>query len=102
VNFHLYPLHFYLFSDGLFVVDADGDHLDLIGGRLESIGNSSIEDAPEWVSPLVPRDNEMTVQLLAPVYLTIPEVLQALGVISDVQTPEFVIESSDGVRVLSI
>lgn len=96
VSFHLYPLRLYLFPDGLFVVDADDDHRDLIGGRVVSIGNTPIEEALASVSPLVPRDNEMTIRLLAPVYLTIPEVLQALEVIEDLQRPAFTFEYPDG------
>ncbi len=41
----------------------------------------------------------MTVQLLTPVYLTVPELLLALNLIDDVQEPGYVLQKADGETV---
>jgi hypothetical protein len=46
----------------------------------------------------VPHDNDMTVALLVPVYLTVPEVLLALGIIDDPSQPGFVLEGPEGAQ----
>lgn len=96
VDFQLYPIRLYLFDDGLFVTDAEEEHKEFLGSRVIAIGDTDIADAINAVIPLVPHDNYMTERLLAPVYLIIPEVLQALGIISETALPGFVFELPDG------
>jgi hypothetical protein len=98
VDFRLYPLRLYQFSDGLYVVAADAPHEDLAGARVVQIGGLSAEEAYAAVAPVLPHDNEMTVKLLAPVYLIVPEVLQALGIIDDAAAPGYVLEKPDGTQ----
>jgi hypothetical protein len=98
VDFQLYPLRLYQFSDGLYVVSAEEPYAGLAGSRVVQIGRLSVEEAYAAVAPLVPHDNDMTVALLAPVYLNVPEVLLALGIIDEAAKPGFVLEQPDGTR----
>jgi hypothetical protein len=98
VAFHLYPLRFYQFSDGLYIVEADAAHQDLVGARVTQIGGQAVADAYAAAAPLVPYDNDQTVALLVPVYLNVPEVLLALGLISDAAHPGFGLEMPDGTQ----
>ena len=96
VNFHIYPLRAFLFSDGLFVIDAQEPFENMIGGKIIQIGNLPATDVLEAVAPLIPHDNPMTIQLSAPSWIMRPEVLSALGIIDSAETSQIVIEMPDG------
>ncbi|HJS28118.1 MAG TPA: hypothetical protein VJ768_00740, partial [Anaerolineales bacterium] len=97
-NFQLYPLRLYLFSDGLFVIDAQEPYTGAVGARVARIGNLSIEEALEAITPYIPHDNPSTIQTGIANWLLRPEVLHTLGVIDAVDRPEILIEKSDGTR----
>lgn len=92
VGFRYYPVALYLFEDGLFVYAADPRYADLVGGRLVGIGDASVEEAIAAVAPLVSRDNDMSIRERAPLHLTAPEVLHAVGLIDDPERARFVVE----------
>ena len=58
----------------------------------------SAEEAMQAVTRVIQRDNEMQLQLLRPSRLVIPEILHALGIISDMEAAEFVLEDRTGVQ----
>ncbi len=99
INFHYYALRLYEFSDGIFAIDATAPYSDVIGARLVKIGDTNIEDAYARVSPFANRDNASTVKLLTPVFLILPEVLHAQGIVTDTTAPQFVFEKANGERV---
>jgi hypothetical protein len=72
-------IQFYMFSDGIFVVQADDP--SLIGAELLLVGSATAGDALQAVSPLVSFDNSATVALVAPVLLASPRTLAALGLV---------------------
>jgi len=93
IGFRTYPIKLYLFRDGLFVRAADREHADLVGARVVRIGNASADEAYAAARGLVGRDNEMDVKFYAPTLLAMPEVLQALGLVSDMESASFTLES---------
>jgi len=97
IGFHVYPLHVYRFSDGLFVIDAQDENA--IGARIVSINGHAAEAVYTQMIPFAPYDNPMTQASIAPLYLTIPEALLAVGIIADVQRPNFLLEHADGTRL---
>lgn len=99
VDFHLYPLRLYEFSDGLFVIDAARAYSHVVGTRLVKIGAVNIEEAYPRVSRYAQRDNAGTVKLLTPLFLMMPEVLRAQHLIAEPNTPQLVFERADGERV---
>ncbi|MDX1436558.1 MAG: hypothetical protein R3335_07095 [Anaerolineales bacterium] len=99
VNFGIFPIKLHQFSDGLFVVDADAPNAHLIGSRVTAIGGKPADEAFDLVAGLVSRDNESTVRLLTPVYLTIPEVMQALGIIDEPDQPEYALTTPEGASI---
>lgn len=92
VGFRYYPIALYLFRDGLFIYAADPQHRNTVGGRVVRIGNATTEQAIEAVRELIARDNDMTVKESAPLLLTTPEVLHAVGLIDDMEKARFVVE----------
>lgn len=95
-NFRRYPIELYRFSDGLFVRTIAHEHMAAAGGRLMAIDGTPAGDAYEAMRPLVSRDNEMGMAAVAPVYLGVPEVLHARGVVSDLARAVFTVQLPSG------
>ena len=74
------PLRFYLFADGLHVVDAMDPYAGLVGGRVTRVGGRPVGEVVRRVSALVPKDSEATVPLWLPRFLVMPEVYSGLGI----------------------
>ena len=81
--FHRLPVRLYLFSDGLFVTAATGEFRSLVGARVLRIGSRPAQVALDAVQPVINRDNDMGVRLIAPDLVVVPEVLYALHVIAE-------------------
>jgi hypothetical protein len=81
---HLYPLRLYEFADGTFVVG--GEHT---GRRLVAISGVPVERVARLVRPLVPYDNESSLRAKVPCFSLVAELLDGLGVGSDVRTRTF-------------
>ncbi|MEZ5332190.1 MAG: hypothetical protein R2991_09105 [Thermoanaerobaculia bacterium] len=77
----LLPVSFYVFPDGVHVVDADEAHADLLGARVEAIGGTPAADVLERLGSIVSHDNRMGILWLGPLYLRSPAVLRAVGAV---------------------
>jgi tetratricopeptide (TPR) repeat protein len=94
IGFRSYPLSLHFFKDGLFVITADREHQAAVGARVIRIGNASAEQAFNAVKGLVfhDHDNEFGLKASAPFVLVTPEVLQAVGLVEDMEKAQFVLE----------
>ena len=72
------PLKLYLFEDGLFVRAATPAHAALLGARVEAISGVPVDEAMRRAAELASRDNEMGPRLFVPLYLAMPDILNAL------------------------
>ncbi len=95
-GFRIYPLRLYVFSDGVFAIDAIAPYERAIGARLVRIGNTNIEDVTQLLDPLITRDNEMNLKSKITLHYLIPELLQTLGVIADPERGQYVFEDGNG------
>ncbi|MCB8960646.1 MAG: hypothetical protein H6651_10065 [Ardenticatenales bacterium] len=96
VNFQLYPLQFYSFADGVFLINAQAPFEEYIGGQLLRVGNRPVAAALAALQPYIPHDNPMTIRQSEPFWLIRPEFLQTLGIIGDADAPAFLIKLADG------
>jgi hypothetical protein len=101
-DFHELPMTLYWFEDGLFVRAATKAHAALLGARVVAIGGVPVEQALARVRPLIGRDNEMGVRAWAPVLLTMPEVLHAVGLTADPKRATLLLETASGRREASL
>lgn len=99
LGYHVYPLHLYFFSDGLYVTDALEPYRSSIGARVVSIGHQTAAQLYPLLAPVANHDNDQTIQSILPLFYLVPEVLRAAGVIDDPARPQFVLESPNGERV---
>ncbi|HEY8560354.1 MAG TPA: hypothetical protein VIL74_08245 [Pyrinomonadaceae bacterium] len=77
------PLTFYLFSDGLFVIDAAEELGHLIGMKVLRFERTDAASAMRRLEPLVSRDNSMGAKWAGVFYLTLPDYLKELGIAGD-------------------
>ncbi|HEX8737895.1 MAG TPA: tetratricopeptide repeat protein [Pyrinomonadaceae bacterium] len=98
----IYPVKFYLFSDGLFIQRAAPEYAEMVGARVLKIGNLSTEEAFKTVSPAAFADNEMGVKNMAPALLSVPEVLAGLKVIDDKQKLNLLVETGGKQKTFEI
>ena len=96
IGFRSYPLTLYFFKDGLFVITADREHAEAVGARVLRIGNKSADEVYDAVKGLVSHDanNEFGLKASAPFAMVVPEVLQALGIVEDMDKAQFVLEKN--------
>jgi hypothetical protein len=91
IEFRAYPLKLHLLADGLFVQAAERAYANTVGGRLVRIGEVTAEEAIDAISPLIPRDNDQDIKTFAPSLLVMPEILDALGIIEDMERASYVV-----------
>src|ERR1044072_853288 len=89
----IFPLKFYLYSDGLFIQKAAPEYAGLVGAKVVRIGDLSAEEALKLAGTIAFSDNEMGAKDLAPVLLSIPEILAGLKINEDKQNLKLVIEA---------
>jgi len=94
--FHLLPVKLYAFTDGIFVVATTFDFKQLLGAQVVRIGSLPIGEALTAVHSVVNRDNTMGLTLLAPYFVTVPEVLSALRIVPDQSRFPITFLTSDG------
>jgi hypothetical protein len=100
-GFRIYPLRLYLFSDGLYVIDALDPYTDAIGARVVSIEDAPIDDVYNALVPLISAENEFWPKLIIPFRIRTPEILHALGFAESPDRAEWHFENSSG-EVFSI
>jgi hypothetical protein len=88
------PIQLYFFSDGLFVVDAEEPHTDLVDQRVLAIGGRSTDGLLDDLKPIVSRDNEQGLRWIGSLYLRSPAALRAIGYANSLETVPFTF--SDG------
>ncbi|MCH2181802.1 MAG: hypothetical protein MK108_07340 [Mariniblastus sp.] len=80
------PLQFYLFKDGLYVIQASPEWRDAFGGRVTRIGSLPIDDVLQQVSRYAARDNQQQLKNSAPRFLRVADMLVAAGAWKDVDS----------------
>lgn len=80
VRFHVLPYRLGVYEDGIYVEAADRRYARLVGGRLLAIGGVPAEKALDRVTPLISRDNDNWITVVAPHLLNRMEVLHALDI----------------------
>lgn len=90
------PVQFYQFNDGLFIVDAEIGFEKWIGHEVESIENTSTEEAIQKTNTINARDNDMQTLWLGPYYLGLPDVLKGLGIVENANQVTITLKDRNG------
>ena len=94
-NFQQLPFQFYQFSDGLYITKASAGFQHYMGYKVEAFANTPSHRALELSKRVNARDNEMQTLWLGPYYLSLPDVLKGLGIISG-DAVELTLRSPEG------
>lgn len=92
LKFQAFPIKIYTFDEGVFVQAADKEYSNAVGGRIVQIGGVSIDRIIAKMSDYVPSENKMGLINAVPLYLSSPDVLQALGIIANAERVSFLLE----------
>jgi uncharacterized protein (TIGR03437 family) len=90
-RFRLLPLTLRWFEDGLFVVAAADPAV--LGARVLRIGDRSVDEAYQAVTPLISHENDSWVQEISPDYLVNADILLALRIAPSNATVTFEFEA---------
>ncbi|MGH9837353.1 MAG: hypothetical protein ACREEM_01040 [Blastocatellia bacterium] len=96
VNSTWLPLRFYLFSDGLYVIDAEASYSRWIGSRVIKLGNVPAADAMTRITDFAARDNPMGVKWVGPFLLRFRGFLEAIGSEVGARSVRLELEGRDG------
>jgi len=90
------PVRFFLFEEGVFITATTPDQADFAGSQLLKIGALPVEKALAALEPLISRDNPMGLKAAGPRLLTVPRILNALGLIPDADKVSLTMRGLDG------
>lgn len=76
---HYLPLHFYEFSDGMFVIDADDANARLVGMKVKNIAGTTPDKFMYDMSHQLSRDNSMGAKWIGPFILRFRGTLEGYG-----------------------
>jgi len=76
-KYHIVPVNFYWFSDGIYIEGTDKKYENMLGAKLLKIEGMPVEKALDAVKPLVPVENEQYFKAHGLDYIAIPEALSA-------------------------
>lgn len=93
------PIRLRWFADGLVVVAATEPNAPLLGARVERIGLLETAPALEAVAAVVAHENASWLLERAPLFLVVPEVLQALGISSGASAVPLALVTPAGGRI---
>jgi hypothetical protein len=99
LHFRRYPLRFFQFSDGIVVIEADVAHRAYLGAHLKEIGRYSIDEVMSIIRDVVSGDNDFMRQQQSVTALNIPEVLDALTIIPEMNKEALALELVSGENV---
>lgn len=102
LTFHQLPVKLRAFSNGLFVVAATSEYKELLGAQVLQIGAYPAQKALQAVYPIVNRDNQMGLSLLAPHFVAVPEVLRAQQVVQNASQIPIAFQTRDGKKVSTV
>ncbi|MFN8289597.1 MAG: hypothetical protein U0U70_05045 [Chitinophagaceae bacterium] len=85
-SFHVAPVNFYWFSDGIYAEGTDKAYEKAAGARLVKVEGMPVQTVIEKIRPLVSAENEQFFKAYGLDFLAIPEALHAQGVTSELKT----------------
>lgn len=96
---HFLPLHFYEFSDGMFVIDANDTYQHLIGLKIKKIGKTTTEKLMHGMQSFISQDNIMGAKWIGPFFLRFRGLLEAYNLPKNSADIELQFENINGKTV---
>ena len=90
------PLHFYEFSDGTYVIDADDANVRLIGMQVKTIAGTTPEKIMRDMVTFVSQDNTIGARWLGPVFMRQRGMLERYGLAKGSEAASIKFEDQKG------
>ncbi|MEO8513469.1 MAG: tetratricopeptide repeat protein [Ignavibacteria bacterium] len=98
---HYLPLQFFMFEDGLYVIQVSAEYKELAGKKIKKIGNTNTNDLLEKIKPVASLDNELALKWTGMFILTENDILYGLGITEKNNETEITTEDGNKVTVRS-
>jgi tetratricopeptide (TPR) repeat protein len=85
-KFHVAPVNFYWFSDGMYAEGADKKYENIVGAKLIKVEGKPLKDVLDAIKPLVPAENDQYFKAYGLDFMAIPEALHAQGISKELKT----------------
>lgn len=92
----IYPIQFYYFKEGIYVVNTLPEYKKALYTKLVKINGVNIETIQETILPLIVNENSAVIKKYIPKYLMDAEILHGLNITSNVKNTLFTFENSQG------
>ncbi|WP_333861977.1 S41 family peptidase [Clostridium sp.] len=92
----IYPIQFYYFKEGIYVVNTLPEYKQALYTKLVKINGVDIETIQKNILPLIVNENSALIKKYIPKYLTNVEILHGLNITSSVKNALFTFENSQG------
>jgi hypothetical protein len=99
LDWHALPFKFWLFDDGVYVLDTGREHRDMIGARLVEVGETPIVEVYEKLRPYLSAENEFNWKDRFIYCLSVVEFLHAEGIVDDPRAIDMTFETRGRMKV---
>lgn len=90
----MFPLEFYWFNDGIYIINTSEDYKDFKYKKLKKINNKDINEIIERISSVVSHENEAILKSQVPIRIALPELLKGLKIIDNIDNATFTFEGN--------
>ena len=92
-----YPMEFYYFKDGVYVVNTIDEYKEALYSKLIKINRQDIKLIEDKISPLIAKENEQSIKKALPGLLSIPEILHGVKIVDNIdKVATFTFENREG------
>lgn len=88
-----YPLQFYYFNDGIYLINTTEDYSEALNCRLKKINGIDIDKVEELLTPLIAKENEWNIKKTLPSFLMRPDILKGVNISNDTEKSVFTFEN---------
>lgn len=92
----IYPMQFYYFKEGIYVVDTIPEYKKALYTKLVKINGVNIETVQKNILPLIVNENSAVIKKYIPKYLMDAEILHGLNITSNIKSTLFTFENNQG------
>ena len=85
-KYHVAPVNFYWFSDGMYAEGADKKYENIVGAKLIKVEGMPVKDVLDAIKPLVPAENDQYFKAYGLDFIVIPEALHAQGISKELKS----------------
>ncbi len=85
-KYHVAPVNFYWFSDGMYAEGAGKEYANIVGAKLIKVEGMPLKDVLEAIKPLVPAENDQYFKAYGLDFIAIPEALHAQGITKELRS----------------